>query len=392
MLELARVAPAVLASREEQILQRMEAARTQLEAAKTIGDAKQVADAAAAVCEWLRRQRDVGLEIVNDGMLLQLQAERRMGEFLRRPGAVKTTGGPERSYSEDTVSPPTYTNLGIKRVAAQQYRQVAEVPAETLEDLAEKATRRGQPFTRKSVLKVAQRLRPKPPPASAEETTEGPVARGSVILTGDARELAKQLPDASVAVCFCDPVYKNVADYEWLARECERVLIPGGNLVAQCGNMGRFDCEVAMRRSGLQYVDLLAEVYPYALCPLFPLRVQIGWKPYLWFSKGPRLGEWMMNRVHAGGKHCAETSKELHPWGDSEQFAAGVLEKLCRPGELVWDPFTGSGTVPAVAKRLGLPFIAFEIDADAAELARQRVAGTLKAEAAQGSLCLDVAP
>ena len=211
------------------------------------------------------------------------------------------------------------------------------------------------------------------------------------IVTGDARTLAAQLPDNSVTVCFCDPVYSRIEDYEWLARECERVLIPGGSLVVQCGNLRRFDCEVAMRRSALQWVDLLAEVYPYALCPLYPIRVQVGWKPYLWFSKGPRLGEWVMNRVHAGGKHYAEESKDLHPWGDSEQFAAGLLGKLCGSDAFVWDPFTGSGTVPLVCKRLGIPYVAFEIDAETATLARERLAGTRRETPAQTALWEEVA-
>ena len=40
------------------------------------------------------------------------------------------------------------------------------------------------------------------------------------------------------------------------------------------------------------------------------------------------------------------------------------------------DFFTGGGTVPAVCKMLGRNYIAFEIDADTAALARERVANT----------------
>jgi hypothetical protein len=388
-----------LALREEtpeaQVLARMEMARQQLAAARTVGDAKHVADAAAAVCEWLRRQTEVGLEIVNDANLLKLQAERRIGEFLQQPGTVKGRGRPEKTCQLGTFSPPpTYRELGIPRKAAQRFREVAAVPEETLQEMAQAATRRGREFTRDSVIKVGRSLRLQDIPAVPEGPQEpAPPMRADIpaefqnaVLTGDARELAKRLPDASVAVCFCDPVYERIEDYEWLARECERVLIPGGSVVAQVGNMRRFECEVAMRKSGLAYVDLLAEVYPFALCPIYPLRIQIGWKPYLWFSNGPRNGEWVMNRVHVGGKSYSDASKALHPWGDSDQFAGGLLEKLCQPGDVVWDPFTGSGVVPMVAKRLGLPFIAFEIDPEKAETASRRVAGTLRVTGPQQAL------
>lgn len=389
-------------SPEAQVLAKMDAARQQLASARSVTDAKVVADGAAAICEWLRRQVDVGLEIVNDGLLLKLQAEARMGEFLRQPGKVKGDGRPPKPFPSETFSPPTHKELGINRKAAMQFRQIAVVPPATLLELAEDATRRGRELTRESVIKVARRLRAEAEPNEDAEAgpADGPEPILSpdipfdfhnAVVTGDSRELAKRIPDNSVSVCFCDPVYERIEDYEWLARECERVLVPGGNLVAQCGNLRRYESEVAMRRSNLAYVDLLAEVYPYALCPLYPRRIQVGWKPYLWFSKGPRLGEWVMNRVNVGGKSYAETSKAIHPWGDSEQFAGGLLEKLCPPGAVIWDPFTGSGTVPVVAKRLGLAFIAFEIVPEAAERARQRVAGTLRPVTPQGMLWEDEA-
>ena len=37
------------------------------------------------------------------------------------------------------------------------------------------------------------------------------------IITGDARELAKAIPDESVDLIFTDPVYDRIDDYRWLA-------------------------------------------------------------------------------------------------------------------------------------------------------------------------------
>lgn len=402
MHDLARADTVVALSPVEQVLLRMQTARQQLAEARTIGEVKQVADGAAAICAWLRRQADLGLEIHNDGQLLKLQAEARMGEFLKRPDAVKGDGRPKKPSENPTVSAPTHKDLGISRWRAQELREVALVSRESLEELACEATAKGKDLTREQVLKVARRLKAQAETAATAETPDEPAPIPehaasaalpaeflNTVVTGDARELARLLPDNSVALCLCDPVYERIEDYEWLARECKRVLIPGGNLIAQCGNLRRFYAEDAMRRSGLTYVDLLAEVYPYALCPVFPLRLQIGWKPYLWFSKGPRVGEWMMNRVHAKGKRSADDSKDLHAWGDAEDFARGVIERLCTAGEVVWDPFSGSGTVPVVAKRLGLPCVAFEINPESAQAARSRLHGTRRTTPPQGHLWED---
>jgi DNA modification methylase len=43
---------------------------------------------------------------------------------------------------------------------------------------------------------------------------------------------------------------------------------------------------------------------------------------------------------------------------------------------IIFDPFTGGGTVPAVCKMLQRRYLAFEIDPDTAELARERVRNT----------------
>lgn len=59
--------------------------------------------------------------------------------------------------------------------------------------------------------------------------------------------------------------------------------------------------------------------------------------------------------------------------GGLQQFAAGLIPKLLPAGGVLWDPFTGSGTVPMVALRMGVPFVAFEIDPETAARARERL-------------------
>lgn len=368
---------------ERQIVACLEAARDQLAEAKSFSDAKRVADYAAAVSEYVRRQIDISRAVRNDSQLLGIEAERWMGEFLLTPGSVRKRGERDQMFPKGTFAPAALDDLGVKRKAAMQYRQLVPVPPDTLRQLAASATASGREFTRKSVLRLASKMRPIEVSTNGHHAPEPDAELLDRITTGDARELAARIPDASIACCLCDPVYKQTADYEWLAAECERVLMPGGNLIAQVGNTYRFDAEVAMRRSGLEWVDLLAEVYPYGLCAHFPKRLQFGWKPYLWFSNGPRIGEWILNRTGGGGFLCAERSKELHRWGDSEKFAADLLPRLLPEGGIVWDPFSGSGVVPAVCKRLGIPFIAFEIDPDVARKGRDRVAGTAREEPAQ---------
>jgi len=51
-----------------------------------------------------------------------------------------------------------------------------------------------------------------------------------------------------------------------------------------------------------------------------------------------------------------------------------IIKIASQPGDLVMDPFTGSGTTAVVAHALGRNFTGFEIDEKYAEIARKRVA------------------
>ena len=66
--------------------------------------------------------------------------------------------------------------------------------------------------------------------------------------------------------------------------------------------------------------------------------------------------------------------KKLHPTQKPEALLARVILSSSRPDDLVLDPFCGTGTTGAVAKRLGRRFIGFERDRDYAAAAEKRFA------------------
>jgi modification methylase len=66
--------------------------------------------------------------------------------------------------------------------------------------------------------------------------------------------------------------------------------------------------------------------------------------------------------------------KKLHPTQKPEALLARVILAASRPDDLVLDPFSGTGTTGAVAKRLGRRFLGIERDASYAAAARERIA------------------
>lgn len=57
-----------------------------------------------------------------------------------------------------------------------------------------------------------------------------------------------------------------------------------------------------------------------------------------------------------------------------EKLVERLIKASSNPGELVFDPFCGSGTVPVVCQRLHRRFIACEINAEYCQIAGQRMA------------------
>jgi site-specific DNA-methyltransferase (adenine-specific) len=81
------------------------------------------------------------------------------------------------------------------------------------------------------------------------------------------------------------------------------------------------------------------------------------------FSK--RTGIWIIPNGQKRGLN--------HPAVFPEQLAADHILSWSNPDDLVYDPFTGSGTTGLAAKKLGRKFIGSEISADYAQVATERI-------------------
>lgn len=79
-------------------------------------------------------------------------------------------------------------------------------------------------------------------------------------------------------------------------------------------------------------------------------------------------------RATVGGGHMGHKAAHDNEAPFPESLIAPLIKALVPPGGLVIDPFCGSGTVPAVAEKLGRQWIGIETRAGQAKAALQRVA------------------
>jgi modification methylase len=84
--------------------------------------------------------------------------------------------------------------------------------------------------------------------------------------------------------------------------------------------------------------------------------------------------DWLLP-ICTGGERLKDTEgRKLHPTQKPESLIARILMATSKPGDLVIDPFSGSGTTAAVSKRLGRSFFGVERERGYVEASRQRVA------------------
>lgn len=193
------------------------------------------------------------------------------------------------------------------------------------------------------------------------------------IVTGDARELAERIPEGSIDLIFTDPVYDRIDDYRWLAETAIRVLKPDRACMVFCGIGYLPETLAAMSGNGLdwqwQFVVYLSNNMQRASDIMFS-----KWQSLLWYAKGASKPHSYIQDLRLA-PICGSPN---HPW---TKRSAGIaishwLDAFTQADDIVWDPFTGGGTVPAVCKMLGRNYIAFEIEPDVAERARERVLNT----------------
>lgn len=100
-------------------------------------------------------------------------------------------------------------------------------------------------------------------------------------------------------------------------------------------------------------------------------RVFDCWKPVLVFHKGAMPADAQMFRDEIGS---AAPDKDHHEWGQSLDGFVRLVTSFTQPGEIVCDPFLGAGTTAVAALEQARRFVGCDIDANAIDKTRERLA------------------
>src|SRR5690606_31562586 len=104
--------------------------------------------------------------------------------------------------------------------------------------------------------------------------------------------------------------------------------------------------------------------------------------------------DWLFPICTGGERLKDENDDKVHPTQKPEALLFRILNATTKPGDIVLDPFFGTGTTGAVARKLGRHFIGIEREASYIAAALQRIATVrpLPAAAVETSVAKRAAP
>lgn len=220
----------------------------------------------------------------------------------------------------------------------------------------------------------------------------------------DAREFAERIPDESVDLIMCDPIYERVEDYLWLAQTAERVLKPDRALLAFCSDIKMFDIKILMDSvCGLSFIKPFYYVVEAKGSCLRGYGLYTWTTPALLYVKGKGWpGRGVTKKKGVKQKRCPDTKieqastfvsrdrpKGKFKWNKNPEVLGSWVTAFTEPDEVVFDPYTGSGSVPYICAQLKRRYIACEISPETYNLAAERLSAVqqqLTLETLQGSI------
>ena len=248
----------------------------------------------------------------------------------------------------------------------------------------------------------------------------------NTILFGDCIEELKKLPTQSVDLIFADPPYNlqlkgdlhrpdqskvdavdddwdRFRDFEtydrftkgWLA-ECRRILKDSGTLWVIGSYHNIFRVGTVLQDLGFWILNDVIWRKSNPMPNFRGKRFTNAHETLIWAAKSAdqkgytfnydamkalnddlqMRSDWLLPICNGGERLKTKDGSKLHPTQKPEALLQRVLLAASHPGDVVLDPFFGTGTTGAAARRLGRNFIGIERDESYAAAARRRIAAT----------------
>jgi modification methylase len=241
------------------------------------------------------------------------------------------------------------------------------------------------------------------------------------ILQGDCVEMMRSLPAASVDMIFADPPYNlqlggdlhrpdgsqvdavdddwdkfdSLATYDrfthgWL-KEAKRILKPGGSIWVIGSYHNIFRVGTALQDQGYWILNDIVWRKANPMPNFKGTRFTNAHETLIWASMGEKArytfnyramktlndelqmrSDWLIP-ICGGQERLKKGGTKVHPTQKPEALLYRILLACSNPGDVILDPFFGTGTTGAVAKRLGRHYIGIEREDGYIAAAKERI-------------------
>ncbi len=241
------------------------------------------------------------------------------------------------------------------------------------------------------------------------------------IYAGDCIELMKEISDNSVDLIFADPPYNlqlnnelyrpnqtkvdavndewdkfsSFEEYDefsrnWLS-ECKRILKDTGSIWVIGTYHNIFRLGTIMQNLGFWILNDIIWIKTNPMPNFKGTRFNNAHETLIWATKSSNSkytfhyhslkifnddlqmrSDWIIP-ICQGGERVKLNGKKAHSTQKPEELLYRIIISTTNPGDIVFDPFSGSGTTAAVAKKLGRKYLAFEKDKTYVKISLERL-------------------
>lgn len=323
----------------------------------------------------LARKAGVGLEAQNAAAYARLRVEREGGKML----ADMVSPG---NYSANSNTPIRLSDLGLSRVQSSRWQMVAGPSDDVFEAHCAEVRSAGKEISQAGVIAVEKhRRREAEKERREQDRAEIAPATARLVHTRWEGWLPRQEP---ADLLLTDPPYSTDIDdietfaADWLPIALDRVKPTGRAYVC----IGAYPDELAAylyvkTPAHLIRSQVLVWTYRNTLGPSPTYDYKLNWQAIIYWrgTDAPPLDspemveQFSVQDLNApDGRH----GDRWHAWQKPDALAERLIRHATTPGQLVIDPFAGTGTFLLAAARLGREARGCEPDPDMLAIARDR--------------------
>jgi DNA methylase len=357
---------------EHSALIKLDTARMLLAEAKTLDEIKTVRDMAEAARLYAREHK-MGLAAQNDCAEIAIRAARAAGRII--PEAFPQGGDQKSNLTRSSL-----IDVGISHYQSVKWQKLAEIPDDEFEEYIGETKDSDKELTTAGAIKIANHIAGQQRRASHEAQRSGTQARAILKHISWSTWLGEQ-PDCDLLLT--DPPYMTDVDdirafaAEWLPAALATIKTTGRAYVCIGAYPEEIAAYLAASHGYMTLAQILIWTYRNATNRQPKYDYILNYQAILYF-RGPdapaldapdTVEQFAVQDINAPD---ARRDERYHAWQKPDELAERLIRHSTKPGDLVLDPFAGTGTFVLSAARLGRDGRGCDTDQDMLTIAERR--------------------